>query len=320
MPGSGWLCHPSMTWTLCSIVHEAQAQSTGMPTRFSSRIATLLPATIAISAMGFASPAVFARPMSALDEAPQIVAFQPLSVVQTPVDNAALAKEQAMSTTELIDRWTPYIREASRRFKISTDWIKAVVRVESGGRTLSDDNQPITSTAGAMGIMQVMPKTYQDMQEAYGLGENPHDPRDNILAGTAYLRWLQEKYGYPKMFAAYNAGPATFEAQSTGKRKLPKETRDYVKRISVILGIEEPTTPPVQPANVVATFTRPGGTKVTIDGGKVEKIRAAFPNEFVPGVKTVLIMGERMQGVLEDVAAVTAALKPRVSALYLPSS
>lgn len=291
-----------------------------MPTVFSCRIAKLLTATIAIPAIVFASSAAFAGPMPSLDEAPQIVVLRTVSITRAIADTKALAKEQAMSTAELIDRWTPYIKEASRRFKISTDWIKAVIRVESGGRTLSDDNQPITSTAGAMGIMQVMPETYQDMRQANSLGDNPHDPRDNILAGTAYLRWLQEKYGYPKMFAAYNAGPATVEAQSAGKRKLPKETRDYIKRISGILGIEEPTAPPVQPANVVAMLTRPGGSKVTIDGSTVNKIRAAFPNEFVPGVKTVVIMGERMQGVLEDVAAVTAALKPRVSALYLPSS
>ena len=260
--------------------------------------------------------------MPSLDQAPQIITLRPIPLGQAPANTKALEKERAMSTAELIDRCTPHIKEASRRFKVSTDWIKAVIRVESAGRTLSDDNQPITSTAGAMGIMQVMPETYQDMREAYGLGGNPHDPRDNILAGTAYLRWLQEKYGYPKMFAAYNAGPATFEAQAAGKRKLPKETRDYVKRVYAILGIEEPTAPiqPAQPTTVIATLTRPGGTKVTIDGGTVDKIRAAFPNEFVPGVKTVVIMGERMQGVLEDVAAVTAVLKPRVSALYLPSS
>jgi len=291
-----------------------------MPTAFSCRIAKLLTATIAIPAIVIASSAAFAGPMPSLDEAPQIVVLRTVSITKALADTKALAKEQAMSTAELIDRWTPYIKEASRRFKISTDWIKAVIRVESGGRTLSDDNQPIVSTAGAMGIMQVMPETYRDMRQANSLGDNPHDPRDNILAGTAYLRWLQEKYGYPKMFAAYNAGPATVEAQSAGKRKLPKETRDYIKRISGILGIEEPTAPPVQPVNVVATLTRPGGSKVTIDGSTVNKIRAAFPNEFVPGVKTVVIMGERMQGVLEDVAAVTAALKPRVSALYLPSS
>ena len=263
--------------------------------------------------------------MPALDEATPLVTFPAVSVAQAAADTKALVKEQAMSLAERIDRWSPYIKEASRRFKISTDWIKAVIRMESGGRTLSDDNQPITSTAGAMGIMQVMPETYQDMRQQYGLGEDPHDPRDNILAGTAYLSWLKEKYGYPKMFAAYNAGPATLEAQSTsqGKGKLPKETRNYVKRISTILGFDDFTaTPPtpVEPQKVVATLTRPGGTKVTIDGGTVDKIRAAFPNEFVPGVQTVVIMGQRMQGVLEDVAAVTAALKPRVSTLYLPSS
>lgn len=260
--------------------------------------------------------------MPAVDEAPQIIAVRPVSVARVVADTAALVKEQAMSTAELIDRWAPYIKEASRRFKISTDWIKAVMRVESGGRTLSDDNQPITSTAGAMGVMQVMPETFQDMRLQYGLGDDPHDPHDNILAGTAYLSWLKEKYGYPKMFAAYNAGPATFEAQSTGKRKLPKETRDYIKRISRILGIEELTAPPqpAQPTNVIATLTRPGGSRVSIDGRTVDKIRVAFPNEFVPGVKTVIIMGERMQGVLEDLATVTAALKPRVSALYLPNS
>lgn len=290
-----------------------------MPTLFSCRIAKFLSATIASSAIVVASSTAFAGPMPALDEAPQIVALRPALFAKAPADSKALDKEQAMSAAELIDRWTPYIKEASHRFQISTDWIKAVIRVESGGRALSDDNQPITSTAGAMGIMQVMPETYRDMRVAYGLGDNPHDPRDNILAGTAYLRWLKEKYGYPKMFAAYNAGPATFEA-STGTRKLPKETRDYVKRISTILGIEEPTTVPAQPVKAVATLTRPGGSKVTIDGSTVDKIRAAFPNEFVPGVKTVLIMGERMQGVLEDLTTVTAALKPRVSAVYLPNS
>jgi hypothetical protein len=75
------------------------------------------------------------------------------------------------------------------------------------------------------------------------------------------------------------------------------------------------------PKKLIATLTRPNGTTVTIDGDTVDKIRAAFPNEFFGSVKTVLIMGERMQGVLEDVATVTAALKrPRISAVYLPNS
>ncbi|GLS35130.1 hypothetical protein GCM10010869_07180 [Mesorhizobium tianshanense] len=39
------------------------------------------------------------------------------------------------------------------------------------------------------------------------VGPDPHDPRDNILAGAAYLRAMQDRYGFPGLFAAYNAGP-----------------------------------------------------------------------------------------------------------------
>ena len=133
-------------------------------------------------------------------------------------------KEHAMSPAQLIDRWAPLIKEASHRFGISQAWIRAVMRIESGGRTLLDDQRPITSSAGAMGIMQIMPDTYQDMRQQYGLGANPDDPHDNVLAGTAYLRRLYGKYGYPKMFAAYNAGPGALEAQIAGARRLPHET------------------------------------------------------------------------------------------------
>jgi soluble lytic murein transglycosylase-like protein len=228
---------------------------------------------------------------------------------------AALDNEQGLSPARLIERWAPYIKEASRRFGVAEDWIRAVMRMESGGRTLSDDKRPITSRAGAMGLMQVMPATYQDMRKLHGLGANPHDPHDNVLAGAAYLRWLHEKYGYPQMFAAYNAGPGTLEAQLAGTRKLPGETRAYVRGIAAILGDDAPpaNAAPAQPAKVVATLTRPGGSSITIDGDTVKSIRASFPNEFVPGVKTVLRMGDREQGVLEDLETVAAALKRTAS-------
>ena len=224
---------------------------------------------------------------------------------------SALPNEHAVSTARLIDRWTPYIKEASRRFGVAEDWIRAVMRMESGGRTVSDDKRPITSRAGAMGLMQVMPDTYRDMQQQHGLGKNPHDPRDNILAGTAYLGWLHEKYGYPKMFAAYNAGPGTLDAQLAGIRTLPGETRAYVHGIATILGVEEPSpqASPPEPVKVVAALTRPDGTSIMIDGDSVDSIRVSFPNEFVPGVRTVLVTGERQQGVVEDLATVAAALK-----------
>src|SRR5262245_39341096 len=74
-----------------------------------------------------------------------------------PAEVSDFAKEQAMSPAQLLSRWAPFIKEASRRFKISADWIRAVMRMESGGRTLADEKTKITSSAGAMGIMQVMP-------------------------------------------------------------------------------------------------------------------------------------------------------------------
>ena len=132
---------------------------------------------------------------------------------------SAFEKEQKLSPAQLMDRWAPFIKEASRRFGVAETWIRAVMRLESGGRTALDDKKPITSHAGAMGIMQVMPETYQEMRRQHGLGADPNDPHDNVLAGTAYLSWLYGKYGYPKLFAAYNAGPGTVEAQAAGARK-----------------------------------------------------------------------------------------------------
>ena len=219
---------------------------------------------------------------------------------------SALVKEQALSPAQLIDRWTPFIQEASRRFGIAETWIKAVMRMESGGRTLLDDKKPITSRAGAMGIMQVMPETYQEMRQQYGLGTDPYDPHNNVLAGTAYLSWLYGKYGYPKMFAAYNAGPGTLEAQSAGTRKLPDETRAYVRNIAFILGAPSKPSQPIEP---IATLTRPNGVAVSIDAAAVDSIRASFPGEYAPGVQTVLSMGNRRQGVTEDLATAVSLLR-----------
>lgn len=102
---------------------------------------------------------------------------------------------------------------------------------ESGGRTVLD-GKPITSSAGAMGLMQVMPGTYQDLRKQFKLGSDPHVPRDNILAGTAYLQQMYRRYGYPAMFAAYNAGPGRYEDFLHRRRPLPAETIAYIAGIA----------------------------------------------------------------------------------------
>src|SRR5690606_13126884 len=92
-----------------------------------------------------------------------------------------------------VDRWRPYVAEASARTGVPIEWIKRVMRAESGGRTTLD-GRPITSRAGAMGLMQLMPGTWADMRNRLGLGNDPHHPRDNIMAGTYYLRLMYDRF------------------------------------------------------------------------------------------------------------------------------
>lgn len=125
-----------------------------------------------------------------------------------------------------VARWRPFVEEASARFGVPTHWIEQVIRAESGGRTRLN-GRPIRSSKGAMGLMQLMPGTWADMRDRLGLGSDPYDPRDNILAGTFYLRLMYDRFGYPGLFAAYNAGPGRYAEHLAG-RPLPAETIAYL--------------------------------------------------------------------------------------------
>jgi cell division septation protein DedD len=128
------------------------------------------------------------------------------------------------------DPWGPYIREAGNRFDVPEVWIRSVMSVESGGNEYQN-GQLITSSAGAMGLMQVMPETYDELHGRYSLGDDPFNPHDNILAGTAYLREMYDIYGSPGFLAAYNAGPRRLDDYLSNNRPLPDETRRYVAMI-----------------------------------------------------------------------------------------
>jgi soluble lytic murein transglycosylase-like protein len=130
-----------------------------------------------------------------------------------------------------VDRWRPMIEEASTRFGIPTSWIERVMRSESRGLTMLNGH-PIRSRAGAMGLMQLMPATWTDMRARLGLGTNPDDPRDNILAGTFFLRLMYDRFGYPGLFAAYNAGPARYARHLATGRPLPGETVAYLAAVT----------------------------------------------------------------------------------------
>jgi hypothetical protein len=126
--------------------------------------------------------------------------------------------------------YAAHVAEASRRFRIPTAWIRTVMRAESAGV------QRAVSPKGAMGLMQIMPDTWDELRVRYRLGKDPYHPRDNILAGTAYLRELHDRYGSPGFLAAYNAGPKRYEDYLSGKRTLPLETRAYVAALLPFFG------------------------------------------------------------------------------------
>jgi soluble lytic murein transglycosylase-like protein len=130
-----------------------------------------------------------------------------------------------------VDQWYPMVSEAATLFALPEAWVTAVMTQESGGRTTLG-GRPITSKAGAMGLMQLMPKTYEDLRHRYGLGTDAYAPHDNIVAGAAYLRQMYTRYGYPGMFAAYNAGPGRLDAYLAGRKPLPDETISYLSAIA----------------------------------------------------------------------------------------
>lgn len=165
----------------------------------------------------------------------------------TAASDAPQASQPAFRASPAVERWRHYIAEASQRFGVPQAWIAAVMQAESAGLTHLN-GRPITSHAGAMGLMQVMPGTWAVLRRRHGLGPDPHDPRDNILAGAAYLREMHDRFGYPGLFAAYNAGPGRYAEHLRTGRPLPAETRGYIAQLA-----RTPATPSMPAAMLSGT-------------------------------------------------------------------
>ncbi|WP_341724063.1 lytic transglycosylase domain-containing protein [Pseudoxanthomonas putridarboris] len=134
-------------------------------------------------------------------------------------------------------QWAPHIAEASQRYAVPEPWVRAVMRAESAGCTHLN-GRPIVSHAGAMGLMQIMPATWAELRRRHGFGDDPHDPRENILAGAAYLREMADRFGVPGAFAAYHAGPGRYTAHVLHAAPLPMETRRYLVQVSAAAGLD----------------------------------------------------------------------------------
>jgi soluble lytic murein transglycosylase-like protein len=122
-----------------------------------------------------------------------------------------------------------FVTEASKRFSVPEHWIRAMMHAESSAEPRA------RSERGAIGLMQIMPKTWTELRARYGLGADPFDPRDNILAGAAYIRELYDRYGAPGFLAAYNAGPRRYERHLATGRPLPEETQAYVATLAPMI-------------------------------------------------------------------------------------
>lgn len=125
--------------------------------------------------------------------------------------------------------WSAHVAEAAKRFGIPERLLRAVMQAESAGDVHA------VSSKGALGLMQIMPATWEELRIKYRLGVNPYQPRGNILAGAAYLREMLDRFGRNGFLAAYNAGPGRYEEHLVTGRPLPRETIDYVRKLAPLI-------------------------------------------------------------------------------------
>lgn len=135
------------------------------------------------------------------------------------------------------------VSEAALRFGMPEAWIYAVMRQESGGRA------DAVSSKGAMGLLQLMPATWRELTLELDLGNDPYDVRANVLAGSAYLRRMYDRFGSPGFLAAYNAGPQRYVDHLNSAQPLPLETRIYVQRVAPLLLGQSSEHQPVRAMN-----------------------------------------------------------------------
>jgi hypothetical protein len=133
-----------------------------------------------------------------------------------------------------ITQWDPVVTDAARLQHVNAVLIRAVIQVESNGCERLED-KPITSAAGAMGLMQLLPATWSVYRDRLKLGEDPYEPLANIIAGTAYLHDLIQARGLFDGLAAYFAGPKTVAEQQVDDKLPSTATLSYVRDVLAVV-------------------------------------------------------------------------------------
>ena len=192
--------------------------------------------------------------------------------------------------------FTAFVAEASQRFSLPASWIWAVMRIESGG------DPRAVSPKGAMGLMQIMPKTYAGLRARHHLGPDAYNPRDNILAGAGYLREMLDRYGSPGFLAAYNAGPVRYDEHLATGRPLPPETQVYIAMLSPMVGDRQSDD------RTVASFDLIAWARATLFASHAE----TPPNAELPAAK---VQPDRLTSVRRIVDL--SALSPQSVGLFV---
>lgn len=157
-----------------------------------------------------------------LTNKPRKTARQPRAAPAQPQKREVVASASAAPrlTSPRDPKFEEHIEEAAAYYKVPVELVKAIIAAES-------NYDPIAlSHAGAMGLMQLIPGTADEMYV-----NDPYDPRQNIHGGVRYLRYLANMFNgdLVKVIAAYNAGPD----KVIKARGVPRiaETQTYVKRV-----------------------------------------------------------------------------------------
>lgn len=160
-------------------------------------------------------------------------------ITKEAVDNLGLSfmkglsnntiKKFSVGTSDVVSdkiRAENAINRYATMYGVDPNLVKAIIQQESRGRHITKGGTILTSPAGALGIMQLMPGT------ARGLGVNPYNAEENIEGGTKYISQQLKRFNgnLELAIAAYNAGPGN--VRKYGNKVPPfAETQDYVKKV-----------------------------------------------------------------------------------------
>lgn len=243
--------------------------------------------------------AVVCRTVTMLYACAMLALSAPAACAEPPSHTERAARSN--SNISSANPWSPHISDAAKRFAIPERWIRAVMHVESVGDVHA------VSRKGAMGLMQIMPATWEELRAKHRLGDDPFDPHDNILAGAAYLREMLDRFGRNGFLAAYNAGPRRYAEHLSTGRPLPPETIDYARKLSSLIGGTAPVPLPARKANdrssalESSVFARIVSTRndgmSPIEGKADATIETVFTAIRSPGV------GSSMGGAVVDLTA-----------------